>query len=90
MFSYAISDVLKKKLDKLARRDKVLAGIFFKKVQEVINRDETSINAYKNLRSPLNAYKRIHLTDNYILLFAVSGKHIVFIDIRHWNDVFGK
>ena len=90
MFSYDISDVLRVKLAKLGKKDKVLAQIFYKKLQEIISRDEKTINAYKNLRSPLNEYKRIHLTGNYILLFAVKGKHIVFVDIRHWDDVFGK
>ena len=90
MFSYDISDVLRVKLAKLGKKDKVLAQIFYKKLQEIISRDEKTINAYKNIRSPLNEYKRIHLTGNYILLFAVKGKHIVFIDIRHWDDVFGK
>ena len=89
MFTYDLSDILRKKLAKLGRKDKVLAEIFYKKVKEVINRDEKSINAYKTLKSPMNAYKRIHLTDNYILLFAVEGKHIVFVDIRHWDDVYG-
>ena len=89
MFSFDISDHLRKKLRKLASRDKVLCQIFYKKVQEIISRDEATIHAYKNLRSPLNEYKRIHLTDNFILLFAVQGKHIVFVDIRHWDSVFG-
>jgi mRNA-degrading endonuclease RelE of RelBE toxin-antitoxin system len=89
MFSYDLSDILRKKLSKLGRKDKVLAEIFYKKVQEVINRDEHSINAYKNLKSPMNEYKRIHLTDNYILMFAVEKKHIVFIDIEHWDKAYG-
>lgn len=90
MFSYNISDVLKKKLEKLCKKDKSLAQIFYKKIQEITTRDEKSINAYKNLKSPLNQYKRIHLTDNYLLLFAVEEKHVVFVDIRHWDDLFGK
>ncbi|MEK6827856.1 MAG: hypothetical protein AABX78_00750, partial [Nanoarchaeota archaeon] len=68
MFKYDIHDTLRAKLDKIAKKDKVLASIFYKKVQEIINRDEKTVNAYKNLRSPLNEYKRIHLTGNYILL----------------------
>lgn len=90
MFTFDISDVLRAKLGKLGKKDKILAQIFYRKLQEIINRDERTINAYKNLRSPLNEYKRIHLTGNYILLFAVKGTHIVFVDIRHWDDVFGK
>ena len=89
MFKYDIHDNLRSKLDKITRKDKVLAAIFFKKVQEIINRDEKTINAYKNLRSPLNEYKRIHLTGNYILLFSVKGNRIIFFDIRHWDDLFG-
>ena len=90
MFTYKISGILQSKLEKLCRKDKILAGIFYKKLQEIIKRDQHTIKAYKNLRSPLNEYKRIHLTGNYILLFAVEGDHIVFVDIRHWDDVFGK
>jgi len=89
MFKYDIHDNLRSKLDKITRKDKVLASIFFKKVQEIINRDEKTINAYKNLRSPLNEYKRIHLTGNYILLFSVKENRIIFFDIRHWDDLFG-
>jgi mRNA-degrading endonuclease RelE of RelBE toxin-antitoxin system len=88
MFTYDLSDILRKKLNKLAKKDKVLAEIFYKKVQEVINRDEKSINAYKNLKSPMNEYKRIHLTDNYVLLFAVEKNHIVFVDIKHWDVAY--
>jgi len=88
MFSYDISDVLKAKLEKLAKKDRILAQIFYKKVQEIIHRDKKTINAYKNLKSPLNEYKRIHLTGNYILLFAVKENHLVFVDIRHWDDAY--
>jgi len=90
MFEYDIHDTPRAKLDKIAKKDKVLASIFFKKVQEIINRDEKTVNAYKNLRSPLNEYKRIHLTGNYILLFSVKGNRVIFFDIRHWDDIFGK
>ena len=90
MFEYDIHDTLRAKLNKIAKKDKVLASIFFKKVQEIINRDEKTVNAYKNLRSPLNEYKRIHLTGNYILLFSVKGNRVIFFDIRHWDDIFGK
>ena len=90
MFTYNISDELKKKLKKIGKKDKILARNFYRKVQEVINRDEKTIHYYKNLRSPLNEYKRIHLTDNYILLFEVIKNHIIFIDIKRWKDLFGK
>lgn len=45
---------------------------------------------YKNLKSPMNQFKRIHLTDNYILLFIIEKKHVVFIDIKHFDNVYRK
>ena len=65
-----------------------LAEIFYKKLKEVVSRDD--VNSYKNLKSPMNEFKRIHLTDNYILLFTVEGKKIIFVDIKHWDYVYGK
>ena len=88
MFSYDVTDTLIKKLEKIGKKDKVLAKNFYKKVQEIITKDEKTINTYKNLKSPMNEFKRIHLTDNYILLFAVEKKHIVFIDIKHREKVY--
>ena len=89
MFSYDISDKLKKKLKKIGQKDKILAQNFKRKLLEIIARDMDSIDFYKNLRSPLNEFKRVHLTDNYILLFSVEGDHIVFVDIMHWDKIFG-
>tara|TARA_Y100000310_G_scaffold140319_2_gene139687 strand:+ start:2861 stop:3127 length:267 start_codon:yes stop_codon:yes gene_type:complete len=88
MFTYDITDVLRKKLKKIGKKDKILAQAFYRKLQEVINRD--TADSYKNLKSPLNSFKRIHLTDNYILLFKVEKKHIVFVDVKHWDYVYKK
>ena len=90
MFTYDITDRLRKKLKKLGKRDKILAEIFKKKLDEVISRDERTINSYKNLKAPKNEFKRIHLTDNFILLFKVNikDKHIIFVDILHWDYAY--
>jgi hypothetical protein len=81
---YDITDTLQKKLVRIAKKDKMLAQIFFRKVDEIVSRE--NCDSYKNLRS---RFKRIHLTSNYILLFTVSGRKVVFVDIRHWDDVYG-
>lgn len=92
MFKLKITDKLKKKLDKLAKKDRTLALIFKKKIIEILNKNSVTINIYKNLKSPMNEYKRIHLTDNYILLFKVDIKEnrVTFVDIGHWDYVYGK
>ncbi|MCM2325880.1 MAG: hypothetical protein NDI94_05425, partial [Candidatus Woesearchaeota archaeon] len=88
MFRFDITERLEKKLRKLGKRDKILAEIFRRKVMEIINQDKKTINSYKNLKSPMNEYKRIHLTDNFILLFKadLEKEHILFMDILHWDD----
>lgn len=88
MFEFDITDILKKKLEKVGKKDKILALNFYKKIKEIISRDQKTIQMYKNLKSPMNEYKRIHLTDNYILLFKVQKNKIIFIDIKHWDDVY--
>ena len=89
-FSFTISKRLSKKIAKLEKKDKVLARIFKRKILEVIRHDEKTINTYKNLKKPMNEFKRIHLTDNMILLFKVypERKYIIFADISHRKKVY--
>lgn len=90
MFTYEFTKKLRKQLTKLSQKDKVLSQIFFRKFAEVVNRDIHSIHTYKNLRSPLNDLKRIHLTDNFILLFKYYPErgHILFTKISHWDGAY--
>ncbi|MFT4283142.1 MAG: type II toxin-antitoxin system RelE family toxin [Candidatus Woesearchaeota archaeon] len=90
MFTYNIEDNLKKKLKIIGKKNKTLAINFKKKLMEVISHSKVTINTYKNLKSPLNEYKRIHLTKNYILIFKVdiNNKHIVFLEIAHRDKVY--
>jgi mRNA-degrading endonuclease RelE of RelBE toxin-antitoxin system len=86
MYSFDITDKLRRKLEKLGKKDRVLALIFKKKMMEVISSD--SVDRYKNLKSPKNEFKRIHLTDNFILLFKVEGNKVIFVDILHWDSAY--
>lgn len=90
MFDYDLSDLLTRKLKKLSKKDKVLTIIFRKKLREVISNNKLTIDRYKNLKKPLQDFKRIHLTDNFILLFQVSKKdnHIMFTYIKHWDRAY--
>lgn len=92
MFKFDISDLLRKKLKKLVKKDKILSKIFHKKICEVISHNKSSIKTYKNLKSLMNEYKRIHLTDKHILLFKVNEENnkIIFVDILHWDKAYKK
>lgn len=92
MFEYTLSDILKKKVAKLAKKDKILALNFKKKLFEVISHDAQTIDTYKNLRKPMQDKKRIHLTDNFIFLFRVDklNNQILFVDILPWDKAYKK
>ena len=85
MFDFEIEENLDKKLRKLAKKDKKLLTAIKRKISEVISHDFETIHLYKNLKSPKNEFKRIHITGEYILLFKVyvNRNIIVFVDILH-------
>ena len=90
MFDFSYDNILKKKLEKISKKDKDLAKNIFKKINEIINHDINSIDTYKNLVSPMNEFKRIHLTGSYILLFKVykSKNFILFVDVVHRDEAY--
>lgn len=90
MFSFDLTDKLRRRVRKLAKKDRVLAINFKRKIEEVVSHNRTTIDTYKTLKSPMNRFKRIHLTDNFVLLFTVDKKekHILFVDILHWDKAY--
>lgn len=90
MLEFEISDKLDKKLRIIQKKDKVLFSIYRKKMEEIVSHNYETIKTYKNLKSPMNDLKRIHLTSNYILLFKFIAEEncVIFIDILHWNKAY--
>lgn len=89
-FRYDFSDELKEVLSKLVKKDRTRYEIFLKKVEEVSSRDETTIDAYKNLRHDLKEYKRVHIDKNFVLLFKVFKKErfILFDRLDHHDNIY--
>lgn len=90
MFTYDFDPHLEKKLRLLKRKQPVLFSILTKKIREVIAHDINTISTYKNLKAPLQEFKRIHLTNTHILLFVVDleEQKIIFIDIKHRDNAY--
>ena len=90
MLKFGFTKSLERKIRKLKTKDKILVQNFKRKFEEIINEDEFSIQRYKNLKSPQNEFKRIHLTDNFILLFKSlkNEKFVLFIDIIHRDRAY--
>jgi mRNA-degrading endonuclease RelE of RelBE toxin-antitoxin system len=60
-----------------------------KKIVHIAALDVLSIQHFKNLRSPLNEYKRVHL-GSHVLLFRVQGDKIVFEAFEHHDQIYRK
>ena len=89
-FSFELSEELKQQIAVLARRDKKTVEIINKKVKEIINCNEETIEHYKNLRYELKDYKRVHIAKSFVLFFQVfkKEKHILFDKIKHNDDAY--
>ncbi|NCN98943.1 addiction module toxin RelE [Candidatus Pacearchaeota archaeon CG10_big_fil_rev_8_21_14_0_10_35_219] len=90
MFKYAFSDKLKLKISKIVKKDKKIAETIYKKIKQIVNSDEESINRYKNLRYDLKDYKRAHIEKSFVLTFKVDipKNFILFWDFDHHDNVY--
>jgi len=60
-----------------------------KKIVQIASSDSLSIQHFKNLRSPLNDFKRVHL-GSYVLLFCVQADKIIFEALEHHDHIYQK
>ena len=90
MFDFNLTDELKFKIKKLVKKDKKRIEILHKKIKQIINCDSETINHYKNLRKPLNEFKRVHIDNSFVLTFKVDIKNnfILFVDFDHHDRVY--
>ena len=86
-FNFIISPKLEPLLDKLARRDKALAIAVRKKINQIINSDETSIQHFKNLRGDRSDYKRVHI-GSFVLTFQIKEDTIIFKRFTHHDKAY--
>ncbi len=82
-----ISDDLRKTLVILKRKDKTLFQMVEKKILQIASLDSVSIQHFKNLRSPLSDFKRVHL-GSYVLLFHVQANNIIFDAFEHHDKIY--
>lgn len=90
MFDYDFSDELRVIIKKLNKKDKILSLAISKKVKEIINNDQETIDHYKNLRYGLKDKKRIHIGKHFVLCFKVDKKNnfILFTDFDHHDNIY--
>ena len=80
---------LKKKLEKIFRKDRMRYEILMKKVEQIVSSDEFTIEHYKNLRYDLKDWKRVHIDKSFVLTFSYDRKRkfILFLDFDHHDSI---
>ncbi|MFH1663788.1 MAG: addiction module toxin RelE [archaeon] len=91
-FDYDFTKKLKGIIQKLKRKDPKKTEIIYKKVKQIINSDETTIEHYKNLRHDFKEEKRVHIDKSFVLTFKYdkNKKFILFLDFDHHDNIYAK
>jgi len=90
MRKFSIEIGLKKTLIKLLKKDKVTYEILMKKIEEIIFTNDMA--HYKNLKAPLQDFKRVHVRGPFVLTFKYikSEDKILFYYFDHHDYIYSK
>jgi len=88
MRKFDVEEKLHKILVKLSKKDKLKYEIIWKKIHEILNISD--VEHYKNLRFPLNGFKRVHIDTNFVLIFKYDKKSdkVIFYDFDHHDNIY--
>ena len=86
MYKLKIDADLLKLLKKMSKRDKNKVNIILKKMDEIIKNP----HHYKNLRTPMEDFKRVHIDKSFVLIFTVDDneKRVIFVDFAHHDEIY--
>lgn len=86
MYTLFIRPELEKEFQKLARRDPKQMDIIIKKTDEVLENP----HRYKNLRAPLNHWKRVHIDSHFVLTYSIdeANKVVILEDYDHHDSIY--
>ncbi|MFA5796764.1 MAG: addiction module toxin RelE [Candidatus Woesearchaeota archaeon] len=90
MREFSVEDELKKTVAKLFKKDKVTYEILMKKIEEILSCK--NMMHYKNLRSPMQDFKRVHVRGPFVLTFKyiASKDKVIFYDFDHHDYIYRK
>jgi len=88
MHKFEIEEKLHQLIKKLFKKDKKKYEIIWKKITEVIN--NSNIEHYKNLKFPMNGFKRVHIDKSFVLIFKYdkANDKIRFHDLNHHDKIY--
>ena len=86
MYSFEIREHLDKIFEKIGKKNKKQLEIIHNKIAEVIQNPQH----YKNLRSPLQHFRSVHIDKSFVLLFSVDEnlKKVTFEEFDHHDKIY--
>ncbi len=86
MYSFDVREELDKAFTKISKKNPKQFEIIYKKIAEVIKNP----HHYKNLKSPLQHFKRVHIDKSFVLVFSVDEdkKNVIFEHYDHHDGVY--
>ena len=91
MYQKEISDLLDKKLSKLAKKNRKLLEILNKKINQIMKIDDIeNPSRFKNLRGDMKGIKRVHVNTHFVLVFEIDReeKIVKFLDFDHHDKIY--
>ena len=88
MRKFSIEENLKKTLGKIFKKDNAMYMAIMKKIEEILTCE--NVNHYKNLKKPLQDFKRVHIKKSFVLIFKYieSNDEVIFFDLDHHDDIY--
>jgi len=88
MREFSIEENLKRTLKKLSKKDISAYKALIGKIEEILTCAD--VDHYKNLRNPLQDFKRVHIKGSFVLIFKYvrSDDKVTFYDYDHHDKIY--
>ncbi len=86
MHEAEFTEAFLRQLRKAEKKDPVRYEAALKKIEQV--RSVSNPHHYKNLRNDLKEFKRVHIDNDFIILFKIEKEAIVFEDLLHHKKAY--
>jgi YafQ family addiction module toxin component len=86
MYNLIIREELDSKFEKLAKKNKKQLEIILNKADEILE----NLHRYKNLKAPMNHFRRVHIDKHFVLIFSVDeeSKTVTLEDYDHHDNIY--
>ncbi|MEE8402340.1 MAG: hypothetical protein V3R93_01160 [Candidatus Hydrothermarchaeaceae archaeon] len=86
MYNLKVRERLDKNFTKLAKKNPGQLESINRKVLEILKNP----HRYKNLRAPLNDWKRVHIDRHFVLTFSIDeeSKTVILEDYDHHDRIY--